>query len=125
MNFLDYINEVKRRVTLEGGGTEFDTNIKQWINMSIQHIRTLGNWKPLRRKRTFDTEGDYDTGTINAVTNGDTTINGTSTLWITNNIRVGRRIKIHDDTQGRVITSITAEGTMTIQVLHAVLSNKK
>jgi len=82
--------------------------------MAIQHIRTMENWKALRRKRTFTTEGDYTTGSINAITAADTTVNGTSTLWITNAIRIGRRIKIHDDTEGRVIATITAEGTLTL-----------
>lgn len=114
MNLKDYIDEIKIRIIQEQSGTNLDAPIKRWVNMSVQHIRTMENWKILRRKRTFTTEGDYTTGTIDAITLADTTVNGTGTLWVTNDIRPGRRILINDDTQGRVITAITAEGALTI-----------
>lgn len=115
MNLKDYISEIKVRIIQEQSGTNLDPFIKRWINMAIQHIRTMENWKILRRKRTFTTEGDYTTGTINAITVGDTAITGALTLWVTNDIRPGRRIKINDDTQARVISAITGEGALTLE----------
>ena len=114
MNLKDYVSEIKVRIIQEQSGTNLDVSIKRWVNMSIQHIRTMENWKVLRRKRNFTTEGDYTTGTINAITVGDLNITGAATLWVTNDIRPGRRIKINDDTQGRVISAITGEGALTL-----------
>jgi hypothetical protein len=114
LNLKDYIAEIKIRIIQEQSGTELVAAIKRWLNMSRQHIRTMENWKVLRRKRTLTTEGDYTTGTINAITNGDVAITGALTVWVTADIRPGRRILINDDTQGRVITAVTGEGALTI-----------
>lgn len=115
MRFADLVTDVKERLSLEAGGTTATTKVKRWLNLAQLHVRTECLWKVLRRKRTFSTVGDYTTGTIDAITNGDTTVNGTGTLWITGGIIAGRRIKINDDTQARVISSITAEGTLILE----------
>ncbi len=115
MKFSDLITEVRRRTLTDSGGATFETQAKRWLNLAQQHIRGEALWKILRLKRTFSTVGNYTTGTIDAITNGATTVNGTDTLWVTGGIIPGRRIKINDDTQSRVIATVTAEGTLTLE----------
>lgn len=113
--FSQMQTEVKRRAVRDQGGTQFDNAIKNAINSSLVRISKEAPWKQLRRKSTFQTEGDFTTGTVTA-TNGSKTVTGASTTWVTSNIKIGRRMTISGSNKVFVITAVASNTSLTINL---------
>ncbi len=110
--YLDLQTEIKRRGVRGQSGTQFDVAVQNLINTSLFRITREALWRVLRRQETFDTEGEYTTGTISA-TNGSASFTSSSVNLITNNIQVGRRIDVQGSTRSFIIATITGENAFT------------
>lgn len=115
--FLDLQSEVKRRSTLDQGGTTFDTAVKNLINFSLFRIANEAPWRALRRTDRISTNGDYTTGTVTTVLDSKTWT-GSGTSWLTTaNATKGRRAKITSSTTASnklfTIDTITVDTTLT------------
>lgn len=115
LTFKDLQDEVKRRSTHEQGGAQFDIATKNIINASIFRISREALWRVLRRKSTFDTVATYTTGSGGGTfTNGSKNITVSGATFITDNIKIGQRIKLQGDSDYFTIKTITGETTLTI-----------
>lgn len=110
--FSDLQAEVARRATRDQAGSTFTTAVKNTINTSLFRLSREAAWKQLRRKATFNTVAPYTTGTITG-TNGSKSFTGSSILWITAAIAVGRRLTIQGSNQKYTILTITSENAFT------------
>lgn len=113
--FSDLKSEVKRRATKNQGGTQFDAGINNVINTAMWRVAREARWRSLRRQTTFDTVAKYSTGTgaVTASTNSkNITISGATLL--TDDIRIGRYMKISDSSTHFKISTITGETTLTL-----------
>ena len=115
LTFLDLQNEVKERATRNQGGTTFDTATKNAINTSLFRLSRECPWKQLRRKTHFLTDAPYTTGSGSvSVTEDNGTVTVTGATFITNNIKVGRRVDLGGSSSKYSIGSITGETTFTL-----------
>ena len=113
--FSDLVSEVKRRATRDQGGTTFDTEIKLAINTSLFRTCREALWRQLRRTSVFNTETSYTTGTgAVTVTNASGNVTVTGATFITDNIRVGRRVSLGGSQKRLKIGTITGETTFTL-----------
>lgn len=113
--FSDLQAEVKRRATKNQGGTTFDTGIKNTINTSMWRVAREARWRSLRRTTTFNTVTTYTTGTgACTATNGSKNITVTGATFLTDDVRIGRFIKITGSAKFFKILTITGETTLTI-----------
>ena len=113
LTFKDLQDEIKRRATRDQGGTTFDVGIKTVCNNSLLRLAREAPWRVLRRKTTFNTITSYTTGSGAAsVTNGDATVTVTGATFITDQIRIGRKVKFSGSGKFYYITQITGETTM-------------
>ena len=124
LTFLDLQNEVKRRSIRDQAGTQFDTAVKNLINMALIRIANETPWRALRRTETLETDGPYSTGTVTTVLDSKSWT-GSGTSWLTSaNARVGRRLKITGSTSASRklfrIATITADTTLTTDVAYDV-----
>ena len=114
--FADLQAETKRRATRDQGGTQFDTAIKNIINTSLFRIARESLWRPLRRKTVFSTVTSYTTGSgAGSFTNASANLSITGATLITDNIKIGRRIKMSGDGTFHTIKEINAEDALTIE----------
>lgn len=114
-SFLDLQTEVLRRSTKNQGGTYFTTGIKNVINTSMWRVAREARWRSLRRTTTFNTVTTYTTGTgACTATNGSKSITVTGATFLTDDIRIGRYIKITGSAKFFKILTITGETTLTI-----------
>lgn len=119
MLFSDLIVEVKSRSTRSQAGTEFDTSTKNAINFSLFRTARENLWRVLRRTATLTTITSYTTGTgAVAVTNGSKSVTVTGATFITDNIRIGRRIKFGGSGKYFTIATITGETTLTLDLVY-------
>ena len=117
LTFSDLVTEVKSRGIRDQSGTEFDTAVKNSINMSLFRIARDANWTILRRIGTFDTEQEYTTGTgAVTVTASSKNVTVTGATFITDNIQVGRRILLGGSSLRYNIVTITGETTLTVDI---------
>lgn len=108
-------DEVKRRATRDQGGTQFDTGIENLINTSIFRVGREAGWRSARRTSHFDTVGTYTTGSGGGTfTNDSTAVTITGATLITDNIKIGQRIKLQGDSTYFTIRTITGETTLTL-----------
>lgn len=115
MTFSDLQQEVKRRSQKDSGGSTFDIAIKNIINTSLFRVNREGLWRSMRRKATFDTVTTYSTGSgAGTFTNGSKNVTVTGATFITNGIKIGRRISLSGDSNVFTIKTITGETTLTI-----------
>lgn len=115
LNFQQLQQEVKRRATKDQAGTTFDTAVDNLINTSLFRIARECPWRPLRRETYFTTETSYSTGTgAVSVTADSTSFSVTGATFITDGIKVGRRIKFGTDSVYYTIRTITSETEGTI-----------
>lgn len=115
LTYSDLQNEVARRATKDQGGTQFTTAIKNAINFSLKRICREALWRPLRRETTFDTETSYTTGSGGGTfTNASKSVTMVGATLITDNIQVGRLVKLSGSTTLFTIKTITGETTFTI-----------
>lgn len=113
--FSDLKTEVKRRATKNQGGTQFDTGIANAINTSMWRVAREAKWRSLRRTATFNTVTTYTTGTgACSATNGSKNITVTGATFLTDDVRIGRYIKINGSARYYKILTITGETTLTI-----------
>lgn len=115
LTYSDLQVEVKRRANKEQGGSQFDTAVKNAINSSLFRVNRDGLWRSMRRKATFDTVTTYTTGTgAGTFTNGSKNITVTGATFITDAIKVGRRMSLSGSSKIYTIRTITGETTLTI-----------
>lgn len=113
--FSDLVSEVKRRATKDQSGTTFDTAIKNIINTSMFRISREGLWRPLRRKSKITTITSYDEGSgAVAVTEDSANVTITGATLLTDDVHVGRYIKISGSGTYFKIATITGETTLTL-----------
>lgn len=115
LTYSDLQIEVKRRAQKDSGGSTFDNAIKNIINTSLFRVSREALWRPLRRKTTFDTVTTYSTGSgAGTFTNGTKNVTVTGATFISDGIKVGRRISLSGDSNVFTIRTITGETTLTI-----------
>ena len=110
--FSELQAQVKRRGTRGQSGTEFDQAAKDLVNSSLFAIARATPWRPLRRQEIFDTVAEYTTGTMSA-TNGSKSFTGTGLLFVTNDIRPGRRFSVTGSGKIFTIETVTGEDAFT------------
>lgn len=106
-------SEIKRGAIRDQSGSTFTGGIKNVINRSIHRISREANWKPLRRKTTFDTVTSV-TADNGSATNGSTTITRGAGSWITDGAAPGKRFTIGDSNTVYTIDNVASAGTMTL-----------
>ena len=117
--FSDLVTAVKSRGIRNQSGTEFDTEIKATINLSLFRIARDANWTILRRTGTFDTKAEYTTGTgAVTVTNASKNVTVTGATFITDGIEVGRRIQLGGSSKRFNVATITGETTLTVDLAY-------
>lgn len=117
MIFSALQSEVKRRATLDQGGTQFDTAVKNAINFAHRKICRDAMWRQLRRKTTFNTETSYTTGSGGGTfTNGSKSVTMTGATLITDGIQPGRYVTLQGSSKKFTIVTITGETTFTIDI---------
>lgn len=117
--FLNLVDEVKARATLDKASTEFDESIKNAVNTSLFRLSREANWRTLRRVSTFDTVSSYTTGSgAVSVTNDSKSVTVTGATFLTDGINVGRRVKLGGSSKNYVIETITGEDTFTVNVAY-------
>lgn len=114
-SFSDLQSEVLRRAIRNQAGGQFDTAIKNAINLSMWRIARDAKWRTLRRERTFSTVTTYSTGSQNAtLTKGSLNFTLGDATLLTNDIHVGRYIKFDGSVIYFRIATITGETTGTL-----------
>jgi len=117
--FVDLQNEVKRRATRDQGGTYFDTGIKNAINTALFRTNREAGWRNMRRETTFDTVIAYSEGSgAGAFTEDSATVTITGATFLTDGIRIGRRIKLSGSGYYYTIKTITGETTLTLNKVY-------
>src|SRR3990167_5555811 len=115
MTFLDLQNEVKRRATRDQGGTQFDNPVKNIINTSLFRINREALWRVMRRSSNFRTKKYYEIGSgAGSFTINSSAISIAGATFLTEGVRVGRRIKLSGDAQYFIIRKVTAETGLTL-----------
>lgn len=111
--YSDIQSEIKRRGARDQGGTQFDTAAKILANTSLYRVSREALWRPLRRKSSFDTSGEYTTGTVTATLDSKT-VTGASTSWISAGIHIGQRISISGSSLPFIITAVSSATSLTV-----------
>ena len=113
--YKDLQDEVKRRATKEEGGTQFDTAVKNIINTSLFRTCRDALWRPLRRRGTFNTVTEYNTGSGGGTfTSGSKNVTMVGATFLTDDIQIKRRITLQGSNIEFTIETITGETTLTI-----------
>ncbi len=116
MTFKDMQDEVLRRSTREQGGTQFVTATKNAINFALLRIAREAKWRSLRREGTFETVATYTTGSGGGTfTDESKSVTIVGATLLTDDVQVGRRIKLQGDTSYNTIDTITGETTLTLR----------
>lgn len=111
--FLDLINQVKRSATKDQSGTQFDQWVKDTINYALFTLSRECPWKKMRRTNTFETVGEYSTGTV-SVTAATKSLTFSGANIITAGVQIGRRITLSGNSGAFTIDSITGENAATV-----------
>lgn len=118
--FKDLQDEVKRRATKDQGSTQFDAAVKTAINTSLFRISREAYWRNLRRKDSINTVTTYTTGSgAGSFTNNSADITVTGATFITDGIKIGRKIKVGDDGTYHTIKEITGETAITLDSVYS------
>lgn len=116
LTYSDLKNEVKRRATRDQGGSQFDIAIENVINSSLFRVGRESPWRVMRRSADFDTVTTYNTGSgSDTFTNDSKSITLGGATLLTDNVEVGRRIKLSGDSTVHRIDTITGETTLTLE----------
>lgn len=119
MTFADLYSEVKRRATRNQSGTTFDIPDKNAVNAALFRVARERNWTNLRRTSIITCDAPYTTGSgAVAVTNGSSTVTVTGATFITDGIKIGRRVQLGGSQKNYIITSITGETTMVVNLTY-------
>jgi hypothetical protein len=117
--YSDLVSEVKRRATKDQSGTTFDTAVKNIINTSLFRLSREAAWRPIRRIQTFATVTSYTTGSgAVAVTKNSATVTVTGATFLTDDVQIGRYIKISGSGTYYKIATITGETTLTLDKVY-------
>lgn len=117
LTFSDLQAEVKRRATMDQGGTNFDTPVKTVINTALFRLAREARWRVLRRTTTFDTITSYTTGTgAVSVTSGSKSVTVTGATFLTDNVQIDRLVALGGSTRIYTIKTITGETTFTVDI---------
>lgn len=120
--FTELYTDLLNRVRVDTSISATVTQAKRYINIGLydMHISYWENFDWAERNAILLTQPEYTTGTL-AVTQGGTTLTGTSTLWDTantatgaNNMRVGGKIVINGSVNVQEITAIASDTSATI-----------
>lgn len=109
----DFLESVK-----EPAGSAINTIVNRFLNKALQYIHEE-RWWWAERRATIQTKAPYTTGTI-AVTEGSTTVTGTSTAWATadaygqNNARAGDKMTLGSDAVVHVIATVGSATSITL-----------
>ena len=115
LTFKDLQDRVAEDATRSEGGTLFDSRIKEVINSSLFRVSRDSNWRTLRREDTFDTVTTYDEGSgAGTFTEDSKDITVVGATFITDNIKIGRRISLQGSSSNYKIATITGETTLTL-----------
>lgn len=115
INYKGLQDEVKRRATRDQGGTTFDAGIKNAINFSLYRIGRDAPWRSLRRKSAFDTVASYTKGTGYAsITSGSDTVTVPGADFITDGVKINRKIKLKSSATYYYIKTITGATSLTL-----------
>ena len=113
--FKDLCDETKRRATRDQGGTQFDAGIKNTVNSALIRLSRESPWRVLRRKTSFTTITSYTTGSGAAnVTSGSANVTVTGATFLTDQVRIGRKVKFSGSGTFYYISQITGETTMVL-----------
>lgn len=119
LKFKEHQDECKRRTLKNNSGSEFDSTFKISINNSIKTISRDALWRPLRRRKNFDTVTSYTTGTgAVTVTNGSKNFSVVGATFLTDDVRPGRKITFGTSSRFFIIDTITGETTGTINEVY-------
>ena len=116
LTYSDLKSEVKRRAIRDQSGTQYDATIGNLVNSSIFRMGREALWRVLRRMGKLTTVTSYTTGTGAAsVTNGSASFSVTGATFLTDGIKIGRRIAFGTDSRVYEIATLTSEtaGTLT------------
>ncbi len=114
-SFSDLQQEVLRRAIRNQAGGQFDTAIKNAINLSMWRIARDAKWRTLRRSAVFPTVTTYSTGSKNAtLTKGSINFTLGDATLISSGIHIGRYIKFDGSVIYFKIATITSETTGTL-----------
>ncbi len=120
-DFSDLYTDLQNRVRVQTGVTATQQQAQRWINIALQdmHLGFEYRFPWAERSARLVTQAQYTTGTV-SVTQGSTTLTGSSTAWNTNNaftvknMRAGGKIRI----AGSIVPyEIESVGTDTAAVL--------
>lgn len=116
MTFKELQDEVLRRAIRNQGGDQFDDAVKNIINTSLFRVAREARWRPLRQQTTFKTVPTTTAGSgSGSFTNGSANIIATSGNWITQGIKIGRRIKLSGDSTVHTIRAVNSNTSVTIE----------
>lgn len=112
--FADLVEDLSNRARIQTGITATSDVAKRYINTSLQdmHLGFGEKFPWAHRTGELVTQAEYNTGTV-TITQGSTSLSGTSTTWDTNNafsvknMRVGGRIVIAGGVEIYEISSVT------------------
>ena len=114
--YYDIQQEIKRRATRDQSGTQFDTAVKNVINSSLFRINREAPWRVMRRRTSFKTKSAYTTGTGAGVFVANrSTISVIGATFLTDGIKIGRRIKLSGDADYHTIRQVNAETSLRIE----------
>jgi len=114
LTYKDLQDECKRRALRNQSGTVFDTAVKNIINTSLFRISRECPWRVMRKINHFDTITS-STGTAGATaTTSSTTVTLSGATMLTDDVHIGRSIKLSGSGEYYDIRSITGNTTLTI-----------
>lgn len=117
--YSDLQSEILRRATRDQSGTQFMTAAANIVNTSLWTVARSARWKQLRRETTFNTVTSYaDTATpvaalATVVANSASVILPNAQLY-TNDIAIGRYIKINGSAKYYRIAQVNSQTTLTL-----------
>lgn len=120
MTFLDLQTEVKHRAIRSQAGTSYDVAVDGAINSAMLRLNREAAWRVMRRKTYFTTVTSYAEGSGAGAFNEDSaTITITGATFLTDNVTIGRRVKLSGDSRYFILRTITSETAGTIDRLYS------
>ena len=119
--FSDLYLDLENRARVTTGVTATENVAKRYINIALQdmHLGFGEKFPWAERNAILLTQAEYTTGTL-SVTQGSTTITGSSTAWNTNNsfgvanMRAGGKISINGGSEVYEISSVASDTSATL-----------
>jgi len=120
-DFSDLYTGLQNAVRVTTGVTATENQSKRMINIALQDMHLGFDYRVpwAERNAVLVTQPEYNTGTL-SVSQGGTTLTGSSTAWNTNNafsranMRVGGKIQINGGTEVYEISAVASDTSATI-----------